>query len=128
CAAEQTPNRYDDLAVELVCRIRPVIALAVSIYAGSLLLSLEPEVRRVIRALTVIAVAVQIGSWGTRAIGFALGEYRARKVGTAAEGTVGAFSLLAAVAQLVLWSVVAMLVLDNLGFNVTALVAGLGIG
>jgi len=42
--------------------------------------------------------------------------------------SVATVNAIAFLARLVLWSVALLLVLDNLGFNVTALVAGLGVG
>lgn len=43
-------------------------------------------------------------------------------------GSVAALNVMSWVARLALWSVVVLLVLDNLGINITAAVAGLGIG
>ena len=77
------------------------------------------------RAVTVIALLVQGGLWGSAAITFAARWQRERDPDFAAPGVTEAGRY---IGTLALWSLLLILALDNLGVQVTALVAGLGIG
>ncbi|SEM10275.1 Small-conductance mechanosensitive channel [Pseudoxanthomonas sp. GM95] len=75
-----------------------------------------------------VALFLQIGVWGSRQIRFWIDNSKAR----AAEDTnLGATTSLGAVKFVgltVLWAVVLLVVLQNLGVDITALIAGLGVG
>jgi small-conductance mechanosensitive channel len=75
----------------------------------------------------MVGFVFQAGLWATRIAGEWI-QARARNP----EGTDGAglmaLSLLGFAARVVIWTLVLLVVLDQLGFNITALVAGLGIG
>jgi small-conductance mechanosensitive channel len=74
-----------------------------------------------------IAVLVQAGLWAVHVLRFVIRrkvEHRAPE--EAAQLAV--VSLMSFLGQVGVWSVVVLLSLDNLGFDVTALVAGLGVG
>lgn len=78
--------------------------------------------------IAAVALFVQVGVWGTRQVTFWVANSRTR----AAEDTnLGATTSLGAInfiALTVLWSVVLLVILQNLGVDITALVAGLGVG
>lgn len=74
----------------------------------------------------MIALVYQAGIWGTGVIAHIL-ERERLSAGTGG-GTATTLAALGFVARLVLWSVLVLLGLHNLGVNVTALIAGLGIG
>lgn len=81
-----------------------------------------------IRPLMVALAAVQVGLWGSAVITRWLGEYQRRHMETDAEG-VTTMRALGFLARLVLLALLFLLVLDNIpGVEVTALIAGLGIG
>ncbi len=77
--------------------------------------------------LTIVAVIAQAAFWMSRAIRHWLARQVAAKQQTDAEAAT-TVSVLGFFAQLALWSLVVLLALENLGFNVTTLLAGLGIG
>jgi small-conductance mechanosensitive channel len=68
----------------------------------------------------------QAGIWGNGVIAYFLD--RQRTLAGTGGGTATTFAALGFVARLALWSALVLLGLQNLGVNVTALVAGLGIG
>jgi small-conductance mechanosensitive channel len=75
----------------------------------------------------MIALFVQAGLWAGALLKLVLERYGERQFAEnpASVTTLGAIGI---IGKLVLWSVVLLLILDNLGINVTALVTGLGIG
>ncbi len=126
--ASHTETKVDDMLVDLLERTRFWAVLVVAAYLGSLSLTLHPELRRAIRFAAVVSVLLQIGLWATGTVRFAVANYRQRKEAEGDTSSLGTILVLTVVARMVMWVIVVLLVLDNLGVDVTALVAGLGIG
>jgi small-conductance mechanosensitive channel len=100
--------------------------LVLALYGGSLVLDVPERMRQVLDAAMIVALLVQAAIWGNALLTFVIAGYIKRREADAATATtISAFGFLA---RLALWTTVALLVLDNLGVNVTALIAGLGIG
>jgi small-conductance mechanosensitive channel len=99
--------------------------LLVAVFAGSLSLDLEPDVRSILLSTVMIATLIQVGVWVSRGLQIWLEHYRETEEDGANRTTMNALSF---VGRLILWVVVFLLVIDNLGVDVTALVAGMGIG
>ena len=114
------------LVERLVDRTSIVFRLAIAVLAGSLTLDLIAEVERAIHATVVLIVVIQVGIWGNTTIRYVAARYQA-KAGSdpAVIATVYGMSF---VAMLVMWFILLIVALDNMGVEVTALVAGLGIG
>jgi small-conductance mechanosensitive channel len=70
---------------------------------------------------------LQLGLWATAALTMFLALRRARQL-TADPGAVAALDLIGFMLRLVVWAAVLLVLLDNLGVNITALIAGLGVG
>jgi small-conductance mechanosensitive channel len=125
--AERTETRWDDSAVALLRQTKGLFILILALFVGSLFLSLPERVQGITQAVVVIAVLVQGGIWLNAAILLWLENYRQRKL-KQDPATVTTMTAVGFVARLVLWSIILLLALDNLGVDVTALVAGLGVG
>jgi len=70
---------------------------------------------------------LQAGLWGGALVNSVLEEYRKRKQKENPEDLT-TLGLIGLAGRIAVWSVVVLLILDNLGVDITALVAGLGIG
>jgi small-conductance mechanosensitive channel len=125
--AARTETTWDDVLVEMLRHTRWLFLLIIALFAGSLLLALPERLRVIANALAAVALIVQAGMWLNAAMLFWLEDYRQRKL-KEDPASVTTMSALSFVGRLVLWSVILLLVLDNLGVDVTALVAGLGVG
>jgi small-conductance mechanosensitive channel len=125
--ASHTSTRWDDYVVEMISGTRLLFWLVFGVLIGSLTLEIPDTVQRGITITFVIALLVQAGIWGGVLINSAVDDYRER---TREENPadVTTLSLIALAGQTAVWSLVVLLVLDNLGVDITALVAGLGIG
>lgn len=125
--AAQTASDVDDLLVDLLRRTRLYFVVAVSVYAGSLALDLPRTPARLLGTVIVVAALLQIAMWGNGLIAFIVSRYVRHRMeqDAATATTVSAFGF---IARLVLWTLIAFLALDNLGVNITALIAGLGVG
>lgn len=126
-AAERSGTSLDDLVAELLSRTSLLFLLVISIFFGSLLLDLPDRVDGLLRRVAIIALLLQAGMWINAAINFLLGRYRQRTLAEDA-AAVTTITTLSFTAKVILWTIVLLLILDNLGVEVTALVTGLGIG
>lgn len=99
----------------------------VACYLASIYLVLSDKWIKQLYNVFVIGTAVQCGIWASSLIRNVLSDYLGRRASEDA-ASAGAFSILNFLSQVLVWSLVLLLALDNLGANVTALVAGLGIG
>ncbi|MGD9899969.1 MAG: mechanosensitive ion channel family protein [Calditrichaceae bacterium] len=125
--AKRTKTDIDDMIAGLIDKIKLWFLIYISIYTGSLYLSLPGTAREIMIKLLIISLLFQGAIWGSEIITYWLKRYQNQKMEEdAASATT--FSALGFVSRLILWSVISLLALDNLGINVTALVAGLGVG
>ena len=118
-----TPLRGFAAAIQR--RTHGAIILIVALFAGTNALTMPDDLERVVRAVTILALLVQGGLWGSAAITFAARWQREHDPDFAAPGVAEAARY---IGTLALWSLLLILALDNLGVQVTALIAGLGIG
>ncbi len=122
-----TKTRADDLIAEILAATRVFFIVAVSVGFASSWLTINAAWSGRLRIAIVLCVFAQIGLWATAAARFLLEQYKEEKL----ESDRGAATMVGAlqfVVVFVLWSVISLLALDNLGVDVTALVAGLGVG
>jgi len=140
--AESTDNHVDDLLATLVESTRGFFLLVVALYAGSLPLELGDAVEGGLHKVLFIALLVQAGLWADKVIDHLLERYLSRThedaEGDAGDGRDGeeqdpgprlaVLSLFSFFSRVAVWSMVLLLSIDNLGYDVTALIAGLGIG
>jgi small-conductance mechanosensitive channel len=123
-------GRFDgfDLLMLLLGRTRPAFLLLVALYVAERQLALPASVEKAFSVLVVLVAWAQVALWGMVAVRFGL-ERRQQKAIEAGDATArGSLGIVLFVSRLVIFSVAALLALDNLGVNITALVAGLGIG
>ena len=126
-AARAVPaSHFQELFTDLVRRTRLHFIVIVALWAGSLALTLNPHHEHVWRLVVLVGVLVQAGLWAGGLVQFwseLIAERRAADAGTRMTINVVAIAV-----RFVLWTIVLLVILDNLGINVTALVTGLGIG
>ncbi len=127
--AEHTKNKIDDFVVNLLRnRTKGLFLFIVSLLAGARYLHFTSGVDLFLAKLMISVVCLQGALWGTGIITYALSEMLERKKAEGDIGGIGAFTALGLVAKVGIWSIVILVVLDNFGIDITALVAGLGIG
>lgn len=106
-------------------RVWLICVFALSI--GGRYLSLPDAHARSLTRLTALAFILQIGFWASALLGFFIDRSRQRALATDASAATS-LGALAFVGNVILWTIVILLALDNLGVSITALVAGLGVG
>lgn len=126
--AGKTDTRLDDLVLDMLGHTRTIPILVLALYVGSLTLTLDPRIHYYMPMVAAAALIVQLGVWGSAALRYWIGDYRRRKIEGGDTAGLGTVSVVSIIARMVLWVLVLLLLLDNFGVDVTALVAGLGIG
>ena len=122
----KTETILDDLFLEIVKRTRLLSLVILALYLGSQILAFSPQRERVIDTVMVLVLLLQGSIWATSGVTFWVNSVVRRRSDDAATAT--SLSALGFFGKLLLWSITALLILENLGVNITALVAGLGIG
>ncbi|HSD96422.1 MAG TPA: mechanosensitive ion channel family protein [Sulfuricaulis sp.] len=125
--ARATVTPLDDMLVTATAGTRGLFLVVVAFYAGAQFLDLPPKADRLVTSITIIALLVQAALWMNRGIAAWLAGYLQEKKQTDAAGAT-TVSVLGFIARVAVWAVVVLMILDNLGFNITTLVASLGIG
>lgn len=125
--ADKTSTRVDDAVVNVLRHTNSLLIVVISLYLGSLTLNLPARMTSLSSIVVTTAFLLQVALWGVAVIDFAIKRIQAKKR-EADPASASAFAVLSFFARLVLWSLIAFVILDNIGVDITALVAGLGIG
>lgn len=115
------------IADEVIDSTKQWFLFVMAAVIGSRFWNLTPSAESVVAKATIIAFVIQAGLWTVNTI---LTIIEARRKEELAENreAVAAMDVLSFVFRVVIWTLVLLLILDNLGVNITALVAGLGVG
>lgn len=125
--AAKTQTGLDDLAVELLSKTQTLAIFLVAIWAAARPLTIEPGAEAVLSGVLVVGVLLQAGFWGMGVINYASLRWRRQQL-QHDPSLATAMGALGFVLKLALWSVLAITALANLGVDITAFVASLGIG
>ncbi len=132
--ANRTDNPLDDRVEKLVTDTSQLFVVVLGIFAGTRVLELGERVDLWTERVVILVVLWQIGRWVSSLIIY-LVDRMGRPDRTDDSAIVNteqarkrAPAVVRLIAQLLVWSIVVLVALDNLGVDVTALVAGLGIG
>lgn len=122
-----SPRRLRIIAYRIIRSTSVFFLIVLTGWGISQMFKLPAGVVKGIDLLVTIASVIQLGLW-TREVVLMLVERRfIRQQGDDAP-VASALGVIAWLVNLCVWSITLLLLLDNLGVNVTALIAGLGIG
>ena len=125
--AHRVPGGIHEPMIRAIRATKTWLLAIVAVDFGSSYLDLPAKVDKSLGELATIAFFLQAGLWGAALVEQWIAHTRRRTLNVnngAATTLVG----LGFIAKLVLWVVVLLLMLDNLGVNISALVTSLGIG
>jgi len=124
---DKTKTQWDDLVVDLLQKTRVFLLLVVAFYAGLLVLDLPSKIENLTVKVLIIAFLAQGALWADALVVYLI-KLLVEKKTEEDVSSVAMISMFGFVSRVAVWSVVILLALDNIGINVTAVVAGLGIG
>ncbi|WP_420473773.1 mechanosensitive ion channel family protein [Noviherbaspirillum sp. ST9] len=114
-------------AEQILTATRLPFMLAVSLLASISQMDIPADQRKWIHYAWIVILVSQIALWGNRMITLAVARAFERQ--READPAAATHLMLAGlVGRIILWSLALLVALDNLGFNITTLMASLGIG
>jgi small-conductance mechanosensitive channel len=122
-SARPTPVR---VIFHLLAHTKQLFLVALAVYAGQENLVFTPKLQHIVDTAVVMAILLQMGLWAVRALKFYL-QIKELERGPD-RGFTGSLDIINFVAQMLIWSLLTLVALENLGINITALLAGLGVG
>jgi small-conductance mechanosensitive channel len=126
-SVSQSSSTALQIAHSVVTHTAAWFYVLVAVYIASRLLAPGRWTETLLPQIATIGLVLQLGLWATAALTTFLTLRRARQL-AADPSTVAAMDLVGFLLRLVVWAAVLLLLLDNLGVNVTTLIAGLGVG
>lgn len=117
-----------DLLLLLITRTKRLFLWIVALYLAERQLALPAPIERTFDVVIVLVAWIQVAIWGVSAVRFGLERQQQRAIATGDMTARGSLGIVLFVSRIVIFSVAALIALDNLGVNITALVAGLGVG
>jgi small-conductance mechanosensitive channel len=115
------------LVERIAAGVSILLLLGISVWAAALILTLPDKWEEMLRTIAILSLAGQVALWLHSVITYFIERGEAR----AAEHDPGSSTMirtLGLVGKAALWTVMVLLALHNAGVNITALVAGMGIG
>ena len=125
--SRRTGVAWGDALADTLQKTSILLFVPLAAYGALLSLAVPERVERLAALVAIAALLVQVALWGNRAIGFWIRRKVERARAADPDGAT-ALSLIGFGARALLWIFILLLGLDQLGFDITALLAGLGVG
>lgn len=118
---------FAGIAADVIDRTSAIVLFTFAIYLGARFLELDPDTVDTIGKIALLALLIQIGLWATVAISRVL-EREAEKRLASDAGTATLLGFARLILAVMVWVLLLIVALENLEFDITGLIAGLGIG
>ncbi len=116
------------IALQVLAGTSRLLILLAALLVGAGLLDLPGRWPAKVEQLWFLALALQVGLWGTRATTLVVDRYRQHHGATGPAQMSASATLMSWGLRTLLWATVLLAILSNLGVNITAFVASLGVG
>jgi small-conductance mechanosensitive channel len=128
--SQKTDNDVDDFAIKMIKELKPPFYLVIAFYIAIRPLELNDLVGKIVFGLFIVVVIFQAVLIAQKIIDYILEKKILINIEDAedAQNKRAVIRLLSKIFKIVLWVVGALMVLSNLGVDVTSLIAGLGVG
>ena len=126
--SEKTHNRLDDLMIKILESISPLFYFLASLYGAIYFLAVPDIVHKVVLYAFLAVTGFHVIRAGEKVIDYSLAVFSERKKKDQEEINEQMIKIARTIGKVLLWFIVILLILQNLGYNVTALLGGLGIG
>lgn len=129
--SDRTETSIDDVLVSILDATNWLCVTVVALWAGSQLLTLSDGAEKVIAVAAQLAIVVQVGLFLLRGVGDAIARWVRREQEDEENGNRGRATtakLLLLLSKIAIWSIVLLMSMANVGIEISALLAGLGVG
>lgn len=125
--AQTTKVELMEVPLLIASRTTTSFLIVLSLFVGMVALNLPAIAHHVAEKVLLIGTCWQFGIWASTGA-LAWVEHKRRDSVSHDRAAAGSLDIIAIIVRMVIWAIVLLLTLDNLGIKVTTLVAGLGIG
>ena len=126
--AKKTKTDFDDILIDIFKSIKPHFYFFVAIYFAVKTLLLPDIANKVLFVLFVVALVYEIIRAFEKLIGYFINKSLSKGNNNNQEHNQSVIKTLQLIVRIILWVFGLILILSNLGIDVTSLIAGLGIG
>jgi small-conductance mechanosensitive channel len=125
--AARTTALWDDALAAFLSSTKIWFLAFAALVGAALFLKLSPQTDKVLSKIFIVAFIAQVGVWASALANFYFTKYLRRK-GNQDAASLQTLGLIGILVKFVLFSILTLAALHNVGINVTAFVAGLGVG
>jgi small-conductance mechanosensitive channel len=118
---------FMEIVTSTLSRTSLLFMLILAAEMGLTTLTPSGMITRISRSVVMIALIWQVGIWSSAATSAFIDRRRQQSIDTD-RAIAGSLSIIGIIARMAIWTIVVLLILENAGVDVSALVAGLGIG
>jgi len=126
--AAKTETDFDDFIIKLLGSTKFLLLVVLSLFAGSFMLELPGDARNYLNAIASITALLQGVLWGNRLIDYAMLLFTEKRMDAEDPGSTTAAGIIGTVARIIFISMMVLVGLSTIGFDIDTLVAGMGIG
>jgi small-conductance mechanosensitive channel len=126
--ATRTRTSIDDVLVDMLAATRMWLTVIVALWVASLWFHPPPRYVTLARQLGKLAIFIQLALWAGAGVTGTVTRLHQRKLAAGETSSLPVIGMLGLLIRVLAWAIALLLMLDNMGVNITALVAGLGIG
>lgn len=125
--AERTKTNIDDTLVGLLEKTKLIFLIVLAVFFASKILRLTADVSDFLYKSMVFFLLMQVAVWANQLVSIFLHRYHKIKIQQDNASARASISAISFITKLLVWMLIIVLMLDNLGFNIKTLVAGLGV-
>jgi len=126
--AGHTSNRADDFFFEVLSGTSHWLIVLIALLIGVGMLDLPDRWAARVGQLWFVALALQMAFWANQAVSTGLRRYTERHAATGGIPQSAATTLVSWGLRTLLWAIVLLAMLSNIGVDITAFIASLGVG
>jgi small-conductance mechanosensitive channel len=122
------PARWSKLVVFVLQETHSFFFLVLSVGVSAQFLTLSDRILDLVEKCLLVAVTLQVGLWGDVALKKSFELSQEHNPSNSSQGRNSSLHWLKLVARIVLFGALLLTILQTIGINITALIAGLGVG
>lgn len=126
--ASKTANDFDDFIVKLISQVNWPVFIVVALYVSTSSLILADAVRSAVRYALIFVVTIRIILLLQEIIQYSVNKVLSARLGADNPSSKSMIKSVVWIIRWAVWALGAVFILDNLGVNISSLVAGIGIG
>jgi len=126
--AKKTKTEWDDLVVDFIKEIKSFFYILLSIYIAIQFLEVLPLVNKILYYLVIVVAGFYIAKGISHVINHFIEIQMTKQGKKKTQSSTSMMKVLGLIAKIIVWTIVFLMILANLGVEITPMIASLGIG